>query len=319
MNHVRDYHHQYFSGSQTSMATDTACKRIIRPADQQGCLLCDTAPCTTQRALIAHVGKHMEEVALMALPRGDPNGSEASLGSDDGNIEDRDRASQPGNHHHPDSGRCPYPECGRVFKHLQDHMLIHSSERTANNNLHSPCSEDLALPLDALSPVTLFSLDEPRESYSEQPDAPGSDCGASEREITALTSPHMAIPCEVDLKAERKLSINEVPTPEHSTVSTYSIRSSLPATPEEKEVRQRSQNFEDGLEGEIARPPSITKPKCPYCSTEFTSYHDLKAHFDSYERQYLCDDCEARFCRLHDLKLHLKLPHRRELAHMSQI
>lgn len=47
--------------------------------------------------------------------RGSQNGSSASsVGNDDENKE---------------KGRCPYPECGRVFKDLKAHMLTHQSER----------------------------------------------------------------------------------------------------------------------------------------------------------------------------------------------
>ena len=71
----------------------------------------------------------MEEVALMALPREDTNDSEATLGSNEGNIELSDQANETGHCPRTEMGLCPNPYCGMVFKDLKAHMLTHQSER----------------------------------------------------------------------------------------------------------------------------------------------------------------------------------------------
>ncbi|KAF2235092.1 hypothetical protein EV356DRAFT_419948, partial [Viridothelium virens] len=51
------------------------------------------------------------------------------------------------------------------------------------------------------------------------------------------------------------------------------------------------------------------KHTCPYCSAEFTTYHNLKSHLLTHnqDKPYVCISCQARFRRLHELKRHTKL------------
>ena len=44
-----------------------------RPIEQEECFLCRQKPATTKRSFLKHVGRHMEEIALMALPVTDSN------------------------------------------------------------------------------------------------------------------------------------------------------------------------------------------------------------------------------------------------------
>jgi uncharacterized C2H2 Zn-finger protein len=56
--------------------------------------------------------------------------------------------------------------------------------------------------------------------------------------------------------------------------------------------------------------------RCPYCSTTFERSQDFKTHLltHSQEKPYVCQTCDARFQRLHDLKRHNKL-HKGERPH----
>ena len=68
LNHLKESHQQQFSDSQASLAIATACRKISKPVEEEKCFLCDKCPSNTRRALIAHIGEHMEEIAMMALP-----------------------------------------------------------------------------------------------------------------------------------------------------------------------------------------------------------------------------------------------------------
>jgi hypothetical protein len=65
------------------------------------------------------------------------------------------------------------------------------------------------------------------------------------------------------------------------------------------------------------RPPSTKKHQCPYCLTEFTRHHNLKSHLltHSQEKPFVCSTCQSRFRRLHDLKRHTKL-HTVDIPHI---
>ena len=58
-------------------------KKNLGPIDEQKCFLCNTQPSISKRALIAHIGKHMEEIALMALPRNDEDETGTASDSND--------------------------------------------------------------------------------------------------------------------------------------------------------------------------------------------------------------------------------------------
>ena len=82
--HLRLRHDRAFSVSQLRVALDTAAKIQYLPIEEQQCPLCKIKPGSTRRAFIAHIGRHLEEIALAALPRSVDEGSEedASVASD---------------------------------------------------------------------------------------------------------------------------------------------------------------------------------------------------------------------------------------------
>ena len=71
----------------------------------------------------------MEEVALMALPRDGANEAKESSGSEDGSVMFFNNSGAVGYRTDNESGRCPFPKCGRFYKDLTTHLLTHQSER----------------------------------------------------------------------------------------------------------------------------------------------------------------------------------------------
>jgi len=128
--HVRKVHGRTLASSHGTSAADAAARRRPQIINDEKCHLCDKALGTSQKDIRGHVGKHLEEVALMALPKEDEEDF------NDYSISDHE-ASYP---HGPLvgeapgsagnlSGRCPFRDCGRHCKDLKAHMLTHMSER----------------------------------------------------------------------------------------------------------------------------------------------------------------------------------------------
>ena len=67
--HLEEAHFVTFSGPELIIATDRARIKNPRPSEDEDCHLCKTKPATSRRAFEKHVGKHMEEMALFALPQ----------------------------------------------------------------------------------------------------------------------------------------------------------------------------------------------------------------------------------------------------------
>lgn len=67
------------------------------------------------KQLERHVGRHLEELALFALPRSEEDDDEAAISSD----EDSDKSHDPVN-----EGRCP--QCDLVFTDLRSHAMTHN-------------------------------------------------------------------------------------------------------------------------------------------------------------------------------------------------
>lgn len=83
-NHLQRDHQCAFTGSKLQVALGMALHRKSRTAENEECPLCRTMPGKPRRAFIKHVGRHMEDIALMALPRSPENDSdEGSISSDE--------------------------------------------------------------------------------------------------------------------------------------------------------------------------------------------------------------------------------------------
>ena len=88
-NHLQKAHDCVLSRSQLLTAVGTALRCRDKPVDQEVCPLCLTHPGTSRRKFATHVGRHMEEIALVVLPREieeDSDSSTASGGEDDNRL-----------------------------------------------------------------------------------------------------------------------------------------------------------------------------------------------------------------------------------------
>ena len=84
--HIQE-HSLGFTGPEFQVARTIARNKKARPIENEECLLCRESPAQNRRAFITHVGRHMEEMALVVLPRDTEDDSEglsdlSSQGSD---------------------------------------------------------------------------------------------------------------------------------------------------------------------------------------------------------------------------------------------
>ena len=66
--HLHEIHQRSYSKVGLQMAADMAFGRQENPAEKEECPLCRLVPGCSKRAFIKHVARHMEQIALMALP-----------------------------------------------------------------------------------------------------------------------------------------------------------------------------------------------------------------------------------------------------------
>lgn len=91
--HLHNIHRRVFTGPQLLVARNAALKTYPRPIETEECPLCSIILGKQRRAFVKHIGRHMEEIALMALPRGTEEDSDDSSASTDqtsqglGNLE----------------------------------------------------------------------------------------------------------------------------------------------------------------------------------------------------------------------------------------
>ncbi|KAL9607427.1 MAG: hypothetical protein Q9167_007662, partial [Letrouitia subvulpina] len=67
--HLHKMHQRKHSNIDLQMAVDIALDRQEKPAEKEECPLCRLVLGCSKRAFVKHVGRHMEQIALMALPR----------------------------------------------------------------------------------------------------------------------------------------------------------------------------------------------------------------------------------------------------------
>jgi len=91
--HLHSLHFQDVAPSQIDEVM-SASKRIIpRDGTAENCPFCLTIPAINQKAFASHVGKHLQEISLAALPNLDESGEEGSSDdSDDGDDDHPENA-----------------------------------------------------------------------------------------------------------------------------------------------------------------------------------------------------------------------------------
>lgn len=87
--HIQEKHRLLFSGHTFNIATDVAYRSEMTRIENDECPLCRTVVGKPRRGFVKHVGRHMEEIALMALPRNvDEDSGEGSLSTDRISLEE---------------------------------------------------------------------------------------------------------------------------------------------------------------------------------------------------------------------------------------
>lgn len=74
--HLEKCHQRTFLGPKHQVAKEMAYKTRAKPAENEECPLCQVILGKPRREFVKHVGRHMEEIALMALPRDNDGESE---------------------------------------------------------------------------------------------------------------------------------------------------------------------------------------------------------------------------------------------------
>ncbi|KAL9611936.1 MAG: hypothetical protein Q9167_003459 [Letrouitia subvulpina] len=80
--HLTLSHDVKLSGNQLQVLEWSACKVGPGAIEDEECLLCITKPAKTRRDLVKHICRHMEEVALMALPAGEDDEDDVSISNE---------------------------------------------------------------------------------------------------------------------------------------------------------------------------------------------------------------------------------------------
>ena len=85
--HLFEIHRRVFTGPQLHIARNAALQTHPRPIETEECPLCRIVVGKQRRAFVKHIGRHMEEIALMALPRDTEEDSDGSSASTDQNYQ----------------------------------------------------------------------------------------------------------------------------------------------------------------------------------------------------------------------------------------
>ena len=76
--HLQSNHQRSFDGDKLQIAQDMACQMRARVAENEECPLCRVVVGKPRRAFVRHVARHMEEIALITLPRDTEEDSDCS-------------------------------------------------------------------------------------------------------------------------------------------------------------------------------------------------------------------------------------------------
>ena len=143
-----------------------------------------------------------------------------------------------------------------------------------------------------------------------------------ELQIGASEFAYPTSPYKIDIRTERRIYANDVPTRKVSSVSPFSTFQPPPTnssmttfseddrinkqTYEQTDVPKANKGSDVAIDGGTTN--STEKHKCPYCDESFSRRSSLRYHLYVHFKggPFVCDVCKDRFWRKYDLKRHVQ-------------
>lgn len=186
--HLQEMHHRVFIGPQVPVARNIAYQKQPRPIETEECPLCRVVLGKPRRAFVKHVGRHMEEIALMALPRNtEEDSDESSIGTDQNSLGSRNAGMLAA-----DTGVQPSEE----MRHAQADCLA------TNLATYQPDLADRDIEAARLNQESDHSQEAPAKSLSSAPET-------AYHIIMPPQPPQRTIPATKALKTERTHEENQ--------------------------------------------------------------------------------------------------------------
>ena len=134
--HLHDVHKQKFSGPNLVAARKIARRISPKRAEEEECPLCRVVLGKTRRAFVKHVSRHLEDIALMALPSNAEEDSEtSSINSNPASVENNDTSK---NGFGDDNGNTVYSERNNTG----DGLILGPPKVEIPSVLHSGSQDD---------------------------------------------------------------------------------------------------------------------------------------------------------------------------------
>jgi hypothetical protein len=92
--HIHQLHRERFAVYQSREVLATARRIVARNASLEECPFCLTAPAQTEKGFASHVGKHLQDISLAALPNLEMDSDQANSGDDSDGDEDDYKGSE---------------------------------------------------------------------------------------------------------------------------------------------------------------------------------------------------------------------------------
>lgn len=335
-----------------SMA-QAAAQSVPRSFRDQNCPLCAQTDWKSQREYFTHVGKHLEQISLAALPQGE---DESENDSDQGDEENFTFKCICG--FDDDDGHIVLDQRCDTWQHIscyyenhsqvsEEHLCVDCSPRNLDTagasrrqkeiQRKASVNPETSLFQDATSAPSIGASSSPglralfHDEWLTLPENRTVSRVKGETEDTWLldeskgqqvNGQNLLNGAQQQFKKGQHNQTRDASQsdPPHNGLppcgQPVSPLQELRPTQREQQNPSLHHLFDDVPND---RPPSSKKRKCPYCSTQFTQHHDLKSHLltHSHEKPYVCSSCQSRFRRLHDLKRHTKL-HTLETPHICR-
>jgi Zinc finger, C2H2 type len=329
-----------------SMA-QAAAQSVPRSFTDQECPLCAQTDWKSQREYFTHLGKHLEQISLAALPQEEDESEDDSDQGDEENFTFKCICG-----FDDDDGNIVLDERCDTWQHIacyyenrsqipEEHLCVDCSPRNLDTagasrrqkeiRRKAPVNPETPLFQDATSAPYIGASSSPslrallQDEWLTLPENRTISRVKGETEDTWLLDESK----RQQVNGQNLLNDAQQQFKKGQHNQTRDASQSYPpphwrpfSPPQELRPMQREQqnpslhHLLDDAPND--RPPSTNKHKCPYCSTEFTRHHNLKSHLltHPHEKPYVCSTCQSRFRRLHDLKRHTKL-HPVEIPHIS--